>query len=41
MALKDIGNEHFKAGKFAEAEQLYSQAYVESRHRAIMSKVKN
>jgi hypothetical protein len=27
MALKDIGNEHFKAGKFKEADQLYTQAY--------------
>ena len=26
MALKDLGNEQFKAGKFKEAEQLYSQA---------------
>ena len=26
MALKDLGNEHFRAGKFKEAEQLYSQA---------------
>lgn len=26
MALKDLGNEHFKAGKFAEAELLYTQA---------------
>ena len=26
MALKDLGNEHFKAGKYKEAEQLYSQA---------------
>lgn len=26
MALKDQGNEHFKAGDFHEAEQLYSQA---------------
>jgi tetratricopeptide (TPR) repeat protein len=27
MALKDLGNEHFRAGKYKEAEQLYSQAY--------------
>jgi hypothetical protein len=26
MALKNMGNEHFKAGKFKEADQLYSQA---------------
>lgn len=26
MALKDMGNEHFRAGKFKEADQLYSQA---------------
>jgi len=26
MALKELGNEHFKAGRFQEAEQLYSQA---------------
>ena len=25
-ALKDLGNEHFKAGKFKEAEQLYTEA---------------
>lgn len=31
MALKDIGNEHFKAGRFKEADQLYSQAYVTPR----------
>ena len=28
MALKELGNEHFKAGQFKEAEELYSQAYV-------------
>ena len=28
MALKDLGNEHFRAGKYKEAEQLYSQACV-------------
>jgi hypothetical protein len=28
MALKDLGNEHFRAGKYKEAEQLYSQAFV-------------
>jgi hypothetical protein len=28
MALKDLGNEHFRAGKFKEAEHLYSQAFV-------------
>jgi hypothetical protein len=28
MALKDLGNEHFRAGKYQEAEQLYSQAFV-------------
>jgi hypothetical protein len=27
MALKNMGNEHFKAGEFKEADQLYSQAY--------------
>lgn len=26
MSLKDLGNEHFKAGQFTEAELLYSQA---------------
>jgi hypothetical protein len=26
-ALRDLGNEHFKAGKFKEAEQLYTEAY--------------
>ena len=26
-ALKDLGNEHFRAGKFKEAEQLYTEAY--------------
>ena len=28
MALKDLGNEHFRAGKYKEAEELYSQAFV-------------
>jgi hypothetical protein len=28
MALKDLGNEHFRAGKYKEAEQLYSQAFA-------------
>jgi len=28
MSLRDLGNENFKAGKYKEAEQLYSQAYV-------------
>jgi len=28
MALKDLGNEHFRAGKFKEAEELYSHAFV-------------
>jgi hypothetical protein len=28
MALKDLGNEHFRAGKYKEAEQLYSEAFV-------------
>ena len=28
MELKDLGNEHFRAGKFKEAEHLYSQALV-------------
>jgi hypothetical protein len=26
MALKDLGNEQFKAGQFKEAEELYTQA---------------
>lgn len=26
MALKDMGNEHFKAGRFKEADELYTQA---------------
>jgi hypothetical protein len=25
---KDLGNEHFKAGQFKEAEQLYTEAQV-------------
>jgi hypothetical protein len=25
-SFKDLGNEHFKAGQFKEAEQLYTQA---------------
>jgi hypothetical protein len=28
MALKDLGNEHFRAGKYKEAEELYSHAFV-------------
>ena len=28
MALKELGNEHFKAGQYKEAEELYSQAYA-------------
>ncbi|ETI27309.1 hypothetical protein G647_09499 [Cladophialophora carrionii CBS 160.54] len=28
-SFKDLGNEHFKAGKFKEAEQLYTQAIAE------------
>jgi hypothetical protein len=28
MALKNMGNEYFKAGEFKEADQLYSQAYA-------------
>lgn len=28
MELKDLGNEHFRAGKYKEAEELYSQAFV-------------
>jgi tetratricopeptide (TPR) repeat protein len=31
MALKDLGNEHFRAGKYKEAEELYSQAFVLTR----------
>jgi hypothetical protein len=30
MALKELGNEHFKGGKYKEAEQAYSEAYVPS-----------
>lgn len=28
MALRELGNEHFKAGQYKEAEELYSQAYA-------------
>ena len=28
MALKDLGNEHFRAGQYKEAEELYSQAFA-------------
>jgi hypothetical protein len=28
MALKELGNEHFKAGRYKEAEELYSEAYA-------------
>jgi hypothetical protein len=28
MALKNLGNEHFKAGEFKDADILYSQACV-------------
>jgi hypothetical protein len=27
-SLRDLGNEHFKAGMYKEAETLYTQAYV-------------
>ncbi|KAL9113005.1 MAG: hypothetical protein Q9227_002870 [Pyrenula ochraceoflavens] len=30
MALKELGNEHFKAGRYAEAEVLYSQAITQN-----------
>jgi hypothetical protein len=30
MALKELGNEHFKGGRYKEAEQVYSEAYVPS-----------
>jgi len=29
MALKNLGNEHFKAGEFKDADLLYSQAYAQ------------
>jgi len=29
MAFRELGNEHFKAGRFKEAEQLYTQAIAE------------
>jgi len=34
MALKELGNEKFKAGEFREAETLYTQAYDRSTRKA-------
>jgi hypothetical protein len=28
MAMKELGNEHFRAGQYKEADELYSQAYA-------------